>query len=130
MPLPFVLPLRPLASPDTGQDTGGSAHHLIEDLNPPTMPVDRGRTAARSLDFGPRSAAGAQGIAPSPGLQPPEKLERSSLTALDREGTIRTYYTMPTRHPARKAFLHSHDSDLLVALWTPGTDAYKQASAI
>ena len=52
MPLPFVLPLRPLASPDTGQDTGGSAHHLVEDLNPPTTPVGKGRSAARSLDLG------------------------------------------------------------------------------
>lgn len=65
-------------------------------------------------------------IAPSPGLQPPERLERSSLAALDREGTTRTYYTMPTRHPARKAYLHSHVSYLLVDMWTPGSDAYKQ----
>ena len=133
MPLPLVLPLRPFFSPDTGQDTGGSAHHRsaahhpVEDLNPPTTPV--GRTAARSLDFGSRSA-GAQGIAPSPGLQPPEELERGALTALDREGTPRTYYSTATRHPARKAFLHSHVSNLLVALWTPGSDAYKQASAL
>ena len=132
-PLPLVLPLRPLFSPDTGLDTGGSAHHrseaqhLVEDLNPPTTPV--AKTAARSLDFGSKSA-GAQGVAPSPGLQPPEELERGAFAALDREGTTRTYYSTPTRHPARKAFLHSHVSNLLVALWTPGSDAYKQASAL